>query len=95
MHHNAYEIGTDRFNEAVMIKDQIIAYLETNLDMNNAEFKAMPEFVQQELRGGKLAIIQNFGVKDFVIEMKTHFHSPKIGERMPLHLSKPHPIQLQ
>lgn len=94
MHHNAYELGTDRFNEAVMIKDQIIAFLETDLDVSNAAFKALPEFVQQELQAGKLARIQAFGLEFFVFEMKTHFFSPKIGERTPLYLSKPNTTQL-
>lgn len=90
MHHNVYELGTDRFNEAVIIKDQILAFLQTDLSENDA-FRALPDFVQQELRAGKLERIRVIGVEKFIHEMETHFFSPKIGQRMNLSLNRAQP----
>ncbi len=86
MHHNAYELGTDRFNEGLIIKDQLLAYLRTDLSFENEEFKALPEFAQKELKADKLARIQEIGVENFIRHMETRFFSPKIGERLALTL---------
>jgi hypothetical protein len=79
MHHNAYELGTDRFNEALIIKDKILAYLKGNL----AE-ESLPAFVREELQAGKVERINAIGVDRFISHIEEHFLSPKIGERVKL-----------
>ena len=88
MHHNAYELGTDRFNEAIIIKDQILNFLQVEpLSTEDPTFRALPEFVQKELEEGVLARIQGIGVARFINVINLYFVSPKIGERCPLRLS--------
>lgn len=87
MHHNVFELGTDRFNEAVIIKDQIIAFLESSRSMDDPTFHALPEFVQTELREGVLERIEEIGIENFIKVIEERFLSPKIGMRLPLTLA--------
>lgn len=91
MHHNAYELGTDRFDEAVKIKDQLLEFLEHHLEDPNGQraaksFQKLPAFVRKELREGKLAKIEKIGVRKFIDHTRTYFYSPKIGQQFPLFL---------
>ncbi len=89
MHHNAYELGTDRFNEAIIIKNQILTFLKGPLSTKDDAFDALPGFVQKELHGGLLERIQKIGVEVFVKHIDQYFVSPKIGERVELKLTQP------
>ncbi len=88
MHHNAYELGTDRFNEAIIIKDQIITFLNGSLSTEDDTFHALPEFVQNELQGGVLDRIKEIGIRKFINHINQYFVSPKIGERLELRLNQ-------
>lgn len=88
MHHNAYELGTDRFNEAIIIKDQIITFLNGSLSTEDDTFHALPEFVQNELQGGVLDRIKEIGIRKFINHINQYFVSPKIGERLELRLNR-------
>lgn len=88
MHHNVYELGTDRFNEAIIIKDQILIFLNGSLSVDDETFYALPEFVQNELQGGVLERIQEIGVQKFINHINQYFRSPKIGERLELRLNQ-------
>lgn len=78
MHHNAFELGTDRFDEALIIKDQILEYLKGNL-----AFEALPKFVREKL---DLRAIARIGKERLIQQIEERFASPKIGERVNLAL---------
>lgn len=89
MHHNAYELGTDRFDEAIKIKDQILDYLQSYKtdpisDLTIKKKAVLPSFVRKELDEGKFEKIQTIGLDFFITQMATAFLSPKIGERFTL-----------
>jgi L-ascorbate metabolism protein UlaG (beta-lactamase superfamily) len=82
MHHNAYELGTDRFNEAILIQEQIFQFLNGELSLTD-----LPEFVQKQWGNGLPQIIQDVGADNFIRFLRDHFHSPKIGQRIELRLN--------
>lgn len=86
MHHNAFELGTDRFNEAIFIKNQILCYLQ---DSSEANFKALAQFVQKEFSEGGRAFsyLDRMRRAPFLDFLEHRFLSPKIGERCLLDLN--------
>lgn len=76
MHHNAYELGTDRFDEAVKIKKQILDYLKSEGEARRQNWELLPDFVKKELREkeGKLN----------AEELERYVLSPQIGARVAL-----------
>lgn len=82
MHHNTFELGSDRFNEALIIQEQIFAFLKGEL-----VFADLPEFVQKEWDNTIGKLIEGFGAKQFIRHMRGHFHSLKIGQKVKLVLN--------
>ena len=83
MHHNCFELGTDRFNEAIFVQSDLVEIIKSILDSTENKFSEFIEHSKNEIVD--LCTRMNVSLEEkhtneIIVKMIESVNTPKIGE---------------